>query len=274
MSYILHNTAIEPYIINGHTIYVKREDLSTRPPLPPLAKLRGANVLLENLHSRGIRLVGGIDTRHSKSGQGIAAICAELGMGCTIGYPENGEGPPEQLRIAQQLGAELYPLRPNYIRILYYQMKRYVEQKGGYMLPFGIACVESVKAVAEEAKTVPEDLLIGSLVICVGTGTMLAGIILGVKRLPEIIGISSGISTHHQMKTIRRLLLEANISPLRLSELAKKLTLFPPIMPYARICNIETPFPSHGNYDKKVWWWLCNNIYSLKPPILFWNIGA
>ena len=38
--------------------------------------------------------------------------------------------------------------------------------------------------------------------------------------------------------------------------------------------DYEIPFPCNGTWDRKAWWWLENNIESLKGDILFWNIGG
>jgi threonine dehydratase len=273
---MVNNTPVERYEIEGKPVFVKREDLCTSdmPKYPPLAKLRGASVLLERLHSQGIRLVANLDTLYSKSGQGVAAICRELDMQCIVAHPSTKDKLPPQLHAAQELGAELLALRPNYVRIHYAQMKRYVESKGGYALPFGLTCVESTLAVAEEAKTVPNELLTGTLIICVGTGTILSGILLGLKRLPKIIGVSSGMSFRNQEKNIKRLLLEANASLSRLNEIDDKLTILPPIMPYAEKDTIDCPWPVHRNYDAKAFHFLLNNILQFEAPIIFWNVGS
>lgn len=273
---MIDGTLIEEYILQGRTVFVKREDLccSDSPSLPPLAKLRGASILLEALRERGIKLVGNVDTAVSKSGQGVAVLCSELRMQCILGYPDGVKGVPPQLKIAQEFGAELLPLKPNYIRINYSQVSNYVQTKGGYMLPFGLSCVESVRAVAKEASTVPEELLGGTLVICTGTGTMLAGVLLGLKRLPKVIGISSGMSLKNQEKNIKVLLTEANTPLSRFSEIGEQLTLLPAIMPYSEECEVEIPFPAHKNYDAKAFKFMLDNLDTLAEPVAFWNIGA
>ena len=67
---------------------------------------------------------------------------------------QEGEGVPEAIRIAKELGAEIYPIRGNHVSICYSQVKKYVELLGGEILPFGLECIESVNAVAEEARSV------------------------------------------------------------------------------------------------------------------------
>lgn len=48
--------------------------------------------------------------------------------------------------------------------------------------------------------------------------------------------------------------------------------ILPAEIEYYSECNIETPFPSHPNYDKKAWYWLSKN--NIEGETLFWNIGG
>lgn len=281
-SLLRHNTPIENYAVKVGKqeipILVKREDLCTKPPLPPLAKLRGAELLLKTLKDKGVKLVGHHDSWYSKAGWGIAAICKELELDlkCIVGYPDyKGRALPIQFVEAQIAGAELYPVRPNFIRVNYAMTKKYVESKGGYMLPFALACPESTIAVAREASTVPEELLGGTLVLSVGSGTILSGLLLGLKEYPRIYGISAGMSEKNQRWNISELLmLSQPMLGVKGFAAAYKVTIIPPPRPYAECEDYPCPFPSHPNYDRKAWRWLCEHIMELKQPLLFWNIGV
>ena len=280
---ILDNTPIEQYQASGRIVHVKREDLCATMPLPPLSKLRGMVVLLQNIQNRGIKLVGGVDTRYSKSGWGLAVLTRQMGMKCIIGYPSNikaiSQKPddseiPEPLKKAREYGADIMPFSPNHIKVIYAQTKNIVRSRNGLMLPFGLTCAESTLAVAREAATVPEELLTGSLVVCVGTATILSGILLGLKKVPpQVIGVSSGMSADAQRSNLASLLFEAGADLGRMN-LAKTVTIIPPIMPYSTLDGFETPVPMHRNYDTKSFHWLVDNIDNLKDPILFWLIGA
>lgn len=282
-SLIRHGTPIKEYFVEvkgknsksyGIPVYVKREDLSTLPPMPPLAKLRGAGLLLKALKHRGVKLIGHHDSWYSKAGWGIAVLCRRLELKCIVGYPNHrGKPLPKQLVQAADHGAELYGVRPNFIRINYAMTKRWVESKGGYMLPLALACPESTIAVAREANTVPEALLSGTLVISVGSGTILSGLLLGLKEYPQIYGVSAGMSEKHQRRNVDRLLFLAEPTALHYN-FSNNFTIIPPSRPYEEQEDYPCPFPSHPNYDRKAWRWMCENIESLKQPILFWNIGA
>jgi len=270
------HTPIEEYKLGDRTVFVKREDLyANLPDMPPLSKLRGIKIVLDKLHSSKVRIVGNFDTRVSKSGQGIASICHYLypDMNVILGYPrlKNQDGLPPQLKIAESLGAIILPLPASRLSINYYQMRRRILSMGGVMLPHGLPFTETAISVAEEASTVPDELLSGTLVICTGTGTILGGVISGLKRMPNVIGISAGKSIKEQLKRITNIVAEVN--PGHLNYL-QKMTLLPPIMDYYKECTVDVPFPCHPNYDAKAWFWLGEHIDELKDPILFWDIGG
>jgi 1-aminocyclopropane-1-carboxylate deaminase/D-cysteine desulfhydrase-like pyridoxal-dependent ACC family enzyme len=270
-----HGTPIEVYELGGRRVLVKREDLCTNPPLPPLAKLRGAWHLLQKLKGDGVKAVGHYDTRVSRAGQGLAILTQALGLEFHLFTPKpNGLLMPEQIDVARQHGAILHFMRHNFTPINYAVAKRQLEQDGGYMLPFGVSCPEAVVAVAHEAGQI--DFPIDILVISVGSATILAGVLYGLRYLPKrIIGISAGLSNAKQRRNLVRLLYQVCTPLERIAAIVSRLQLLPPIMPYSQADNFPCPFPSSPYYDRKAWHWLAQNIESLPHgQILFWNIGS
>ena len=87
----------------------------------------------------------------------------------------------------------------------------------------------------------------------------------------NIIGISAGKSHEEQVKNINRIMNE--VMPFK-GKTVGKVKLISPIMDYSVADSYPCPFPSHPNYDRKAWHWMCEHINELKKPILFWNIGA
>jgi hypothetical protein len=86
-------------------------------------------------------------------------------------------------------------LHGNHVAICFAQAKRQVEALGGVMLPFGLECQEAVTGVAKEAARIPVEICAGTVVLCCGSGVTLAGLLTGLKQLPQrLIGISSGRS--------------------------------------------------------------------------------
>jgi 1-aminocyclopropane-1-carboxylate deaminase/D-cysteine desulfhydrase-like pyridoxal-dependent ACC family enzyme len=200
-------------------------------------------------------------------GQGITACARQFSnMRVIAAYPASkGSVVPEALRIANQLGAEILPVRAGRVTISFAAARREVERRGGIMLPFGLECYESVEAVARQAATLPSEAVDGgTVVVSCGSGVTLAGLVLGLDARPfRYIGVSSGRS----ISAIKRCLLKYNAS-------LDRVTLVPPQTAYAKPWDGPVPFPSHSHYDKKAWAHLRKRIASLRHPILFWNVGA
>ena len=264
----LETTPIEDYLIGSKKIYVKRDDLFGVYPSPPLGKLRGLQKVITKVISEGYKIIGCWDTRVSKLGQGVAAIChRQDGVESIISYPKKkGEPIPNAIDIAESLGATIYPIRGNHVGICYAQVRKFVEGKGGYMLPFGLECAESVDSITSEFKTIPSALYNnGTIVLSVGSGVTLAGILNGLTDFQgKVIGISSGRSELKILSCLRKYC--HSVPPF--------LELIPPIMPYYESSKVNCPFPCHPNYDLKAWEYLIRNMNSLSGPYLFWNVGA
>jgi 1-aminocyclopropane-1-carboxylate deaminase/D-cysteine desulfhydrase-like pyridoxal-dependent ACC family enzyme len=267
MSLFRRSTPLEKHALGKEEVWVKRDDLFARPPAPPLGKLRGARHLLGKLHRRGVRLVGCWDTRISALGQGIAICARDLrGMRVIAAYPAiPGQPIPEALRVAGLLGAEILPVRAGRITISFAEARRYVEARGGVMLPFGLDCVESVAAVLREARRIPDEAILGgTAVVSCGSGVTLAGLIQGLGSRPSrYVGVSSGRSVRMIESCLRKYV-----------KIPTHLRIIPANYPYTKELTILCPFPSHPNYDLKAWDYLRRNLRRLPKPILFWNVGA
>jgi hypothetical protein len=261
-------TPIELYVVKGHDIYIKREDLYGNYPAPCLGKLRGLKIVLERINESGVKLVGCWDTRISKLGQGVAVLSSRIpGMGSIISYPtKKGEQIPEAIKIAQSHGAEIYTVRGNHVSICYSQVKKYVEDKNGVMLPFGLECADSVKAIACEAGNIPQECIEnGTLILSCGSGVTLAGILSGLRYEPsKVIGISSGRSIEKIKGCIGRYI----------KVIPDFVEIIKPIYPYYEQLTYECPFPCDPYYDLKAWKYLIDNIETIQKPIIFWNIGG
>lgn len=283
-------TPVEVYQIGTKKVYVKREDLCASESMPPLSKLRGIYKHLMQYPDGS--LIGVCDTRVSKSGAGVAAICKELNIECFHFFPlKKGETLLNENRsLSQDNGATLFPLQAGAIRFVWQKAKKIVEQRGGTMLPHGLPFFETVQ---ETAQVVMEEmdpkLLTGSIIMATGTATIFAGVVcglLGAGILPKrLIGISSGMSKVKQNGNINRHVVQywktqfANKpSEWELSKnwhmLQQRIELKDPIMEYNAESQVVSPFPTHPNYDRKAWEWLIGAVEFLPEPILFWNIGS
>lgn len=264
----LASTPIEQYAVFKRIIFVKRDDLFGIHPAPPLGKLRGLEVLLTNYHAEGVTLVGCWDTRVSKLGQGLASLVRNFpGMRAIVSYPaRHGFALPEAVHIAAGLGAEILPVRGNHVSICYSQVSKQVTARGGKMLPFGLECREAVRAIADEAATLPESFVASAtFVLSCGSGVTLAGLILGLRTMPRrIVGISSGRSLGKIRACVRRYV----------GTFPRFVELRPAAFPYDVALEYPCPFPSHANYDRKAWKFAVDNLRTLHDPVVFWNIGA
>lgn len=104
-----------------------------------------------------------------------------------------------------------------------------------------------------------------------GTGTILSGILLGLRVLPTIYGISACISNEKKASHIRSMTSLADWQ--RKYDIQACLTLVPEIMGYYEACDTEVPFPCSPYYDRKAWKWMLQNLDNLKDPVVFWDIG-
>ncbi len=261
-------TPIESHVLNGRSVFVKRDDLYGIPPAPPLAKLRGLRHLLARKIDEGFDAFGCFETRVSNVGHGLAAAVSEIpGARCIVGYPRAGKKPPPQsVEMAADLGAETFPVRNNYVAICYAQVRKYVESQGAFMIPFGFECVEAVEAVEREAARTPDKLVDrASVIVTCGSGVTLAGLIRGFGARPaRYFGVSSGRSIGKIEACLHR----------NLERIPRQLEIVPASMPYAEAPAIRCPFPTHPNYDLKAWEFLADHLDEVADPILFWNVGA
>ena len=262
------DTPIERHEVNRLPVMVKRDDLFAAPPAPALAKLRGAMMLLDKLHSRGVRLVGCWDTRISALGQGIAACCSSLpGMKVIVAFPKTkGSGIPPAIAKASELGAEILPVIAGRITISFAAARQQVERRGGVMLPFGLECPEAVSCVARAASTVPcEYTSGGTVVVSTGSGATLAGLVRGLPGRPQkFVGVSSGRSIESIWRSLRRHGVERS----------EAIELVPAREAYSVRVDVGCPFPSNPYYDRKAWRFLQENAGAFAQPLFFWNVGA
>ena len=278
----MKNTPVEEYEISGKTIYVKREDLSSPFPGPANAKVRGVDRLLRQYAENDIRKIGVLDTKISRVGWIVSWLVHEnkYDMEVYDFYPRYKAD--RRLRFAQKMakyfGAKLVaqPAGRNWYR--YALARKHMKEIGGQMLPDKLVFWGATQEVAEEVQHVEEDLLKGTIVVNVGSGTILSGVICGLTRLkvtPKLIVgplCASEATTKSRLKNINGLV-ETNLQARLLVKM--KLKLIPSRWSYYKpILVRKPPFPCDLYYDRKAWFWMIRNIEKLPEPILFWNIGG
>jgi len=277
------HTLIERYILqpSNRAIFVKRDDLWDNGKYGGgNAKLRGIEVHLRALIDRGISHVAVLDSRTSRLGWGVAELCRDLGMKCTVFFgllKAQGNIVPYFQQQAANAGAELISMPASRIYPMYYKARIQCQDRGIYLLPMGGQLSESIFSVAGEASTLPTKLLKGTIVCVVATGTMFAGMLMGLKKANDIIGVYIGMTSgeidgrskadpHAIVHKRIAGLLPAGFEPLRFRIVLGD-------REYYADDNYPCPFTCDKWYDRKAWRWLCEHIDDLKDPILYWNIG-
>ena len=166
-----------------------------------------------------------------------------------------------------ELGAVLHKLKGGRTAVLYAQAKKQAEEYGILMLPLGLVCSETVINVKNESIYTQSGFK--SVVISTGTGTILSGVMLGMKDT-KIYAVSAGMNEKKQKKRILKLWEDIgeshNFDNVEF-HMAEKEDYYEPE-------TYDCPFPSHEYYDRKAYKWMIENYNKLEKPILFWNIGA
>lgn len=281
---IRKNTPIERYEIDGEEIFVKREDLSAVPPLPPFAKVRGLSSRMIKLKKEGVEVVGYTETSVSMAGIGISVIAKQLEMKAVIFNPiyKVKQDVLEYHRSKwKEFDAKIINIKAGMAKVNYYVSKQILLEKFGpkaVMLPLGIPFPETVRAVADEFILSGCDKF-KTIVICVGSGTMAAGVLKGIvetKSNAEMFGVLCRESNQPIFK--RRMLLDkagvvlhSGFPGFHLIDLGYE---------YTKRAKVDCPFPCNPYYDLKAYKFLLDyrkegyNKNRFKEPILFWNIGA
>lgn len=263
MRLLLQETPIEEY--DG--IYVKREDLCAPPGAPPFSKIRGLIAHLSYLKQQGYKGAAYVETSISMAGWGVAWACAHLELECLIFNPVYKKPFPllefhrEQWK---RWGAKLIDLPAGRAKVNYYIARKQLPS-GFFLLPLGLPLPHSISATESIAKTCVKRY--NSIVICVGSGTIAAGVLQATKPHQTLYGVMCRTGN---VKAKRNHIEGSVFFPKSCGELV----LIDKGWKYTEICNTKVPFPCHPYYDAKAWDWLIDNRKNIKPPILFWNIGS
>jgi len=278
------DTPIEEYNVQGKAVYVKREDLCSPFPGPNNAKIRGVYAHLVKLKQKGITDVGILDTKISRAGWVVAYCCSVLGLKCHDFYPiyKNDTRLRFQQLMAKSFGANLIPQKASKQSIRYARAKKYMREiKNSVMLPDMLMLPESVIEVSKVLKAIDDELLTGTVVVPVGSGTMLTGILKGLFeknkfQKPKVYGIlASNVTPESRYSNVCRLLKSFYPKHTRLATQIKlRLKILNCGFEYLTPEYYPSPFPCDIYYDRKAWKWLCEYIGKLEEPILFWNIGG
>ena len=276
-------TPVEEYEVQGVQMYVKREDLCSPYPMPPLSKMRGVFKYIQSMKD-SVKGVGILDTRVSKSGQGVAVICEELDLGCRYYVPvlKDQVDPAMQWQIARDHGAEIISLAATRNFALRAKATKDCAEHEYLMLPQGLPLYETVLATGDVIRAMSPELLRGTVMVATGTGTIMAGLIKGLMHMAvepaRIIGVSASMSTEKQEavinKHLSRAIREWYLDQQAVDKMLSRLVLLRAKGDYYTPGENVTPWPSHPYYEWKAMDVLRPYLEGFPKPILFWNIGS
>lgn len=260
----IKDTPVEEY--NG--VYVKREDLCVPPGAPPFSKIRGLVKHLEKLKHQGYIGAAYVETSVSMAGWGVAWACSQMGMKCLIFNPVYKNPIPllqyhrQQWR---QWGAETRDLPAGRAKVNYFIARKQIPE-GHKLLPLGLPLPETVSETYSVALTCIKNYR--SIAVCVGSGTIAAGIFRATAPNQTLYGVMSRSGNMEMKKKhITRDVIFAGTTK-------GKIKLIDVGWEYAGACMHPVPFPCHAYYDAKAWKWLMENKDRISAPVLFWNIGS
>lgn len=269
-----NNTPVEIY----DNILVKREDLATPIPGPSFSKVRGLIPVLERLKKEGYKTIGYTETSVSMAGWGVAWACQELGLKCIIFDPQYKETLPLHAYHREQwkkFKAHVVPIKAGMAKVNWHISKNMLNDISIYsnksiLLPLGLPFPETINAACLEAILTKSHHKVNTVVVPVGSGTVCAGVLKGFSEA-IVYGIMGRTGSIEKKKKL--ILSKAGFQEDSLFG-SPDFRLIDPGWEYTEKSNCSCPFPCHPWYDLKAWEWLQQNVNILKPPVLFWNIGA
>ena len=273
LSPLVDGTPIEK-VAGWDNIWVKREDMSCPLPGPCFSKIRG---VYARIASRPEKVIGVLDTYHSKAGWAVAYICSILGKECWNFYPhykDDGDVLRPQQQTATEMGAKMLPLQAGRSAILYHRAKKATEQGGGYMMPNALKLYESVEECANEVERSGDLSHFSDVVISISSATIASGVLKGLHRqkLQPRVWLHKGYdrSTSAIKKYMSKYHPAGWDFPIEFidegygyKDQAKKGDFRAP------------PFPCNPYYDLKAWRWMDREgLERMNGNVLFWNIGS
>lgn len=269
----------EPHIITKNDFYVKREDLACEWPGPPFAKVRGLYKGLLDMRARGVHEVGYYETSISMATWGVSYFCHLLNMKAVVFYYRYIDGlkynQEKQQQIWKKFGAEVHINdRPN-LQKIHESMskKRFLDMyPNGEFLPAGLKFDYTIDEVTKQVHNVPDKALGGTVVICAGSGMMIAGVMNGLSERnisQDVIGVLCH-SDKNKLNMKKFVISKSSLDPWH----RIKLTIVDHGYDYTDREDCEVPFPCCPYYDRKAYKWMIDNFDKLRKPVLFWNIGS
>ena len=184
---------------------------------------------------------------YASSSQGYAQLalaraCRAIGKKAVV-FVAAREIPSVVTAEAERCGAEIHAERPGYLSVVQARAKRYADDHGAVLLPFGLDCAGFIDALSEVVReTCPPPAECWSVA---GSGTLQRAM---QKAWPTTEFHAVQVGSDADVGVAEKI-----VSPLRYEQDATDLP----------------PYPSVSNYDAKVWQYAKN-----RPGALIWNVAG
>ena len=271
----LVQTPLEVYELKGRKVHVKRDDLVGDGILyPRWAKIEGIRRILRSDVVDKTKPLVHLSVYGSWTGWALSQLCKEEGIEFISAYPTTEKFPKVLIDKVVENGGKLYPMRPNMMALLDNKLGSDAKKNGWQRLPYAFNHKMYVDYMAMRMQEVLEKEDFDHLVVAMGAGVTCSGLIRQfleykdwkdiVKNRRQVHGI-----TMSSINSTRAILEENHAGDLNNVHIYKSPYAFDDMMP-----NYEVPFDCNEFWDKKMWYWLEQNIEKLDGKILFWNIGG
>lgn len=271
----LVQTPIEIYELKGKQVHVKRDDLvGDGVNFPRWAKIEGIKRILESDAIDKSKPLTHLSVYGSWTGWVLSRLCKEYGIEFISSYPDSKTYPHEILEIIQGNGAKLNPMKPNMMKLLENKLGGIAEKNGWQQLPYAFNHPTYVNYMQSRMKEVLDNQDFDHLVVSIGSGVTASGLI---REFLQYTSWKDILKNRRQVHTItmssiestQKILNENHAGDLNNIHIYKSPFEFNDFMD-----DYQVPFDCNEFWDKKMWYWLEQNIQNLDGKILFWNIGG
>lgn len=269
-------TPIEKYQLKGKTVHVKRDDLvGDGTTLPRWAKIEGIRKILESDYIDKSKPLTHLSVYGSWTGWVLSVLCKEYGIEFISSYPNSKSYPPEILEIIKGNGAKLNPLKPNMMKLLENKLGGIAKRNGWQQLPYAFNHPTYVSYMQNRMKQVLEEEDFDHLVVSIGSGVTASGLIrefLQYSSWQDILKNRRQVHTvtMSSIESTKKILNENKAGDLNNIHIYKSDYAFDDFMDDVT----DYPFDMNEFWERKMWYWLENNVQNLDGKILFWNIGG
>ena len=271
----LVQTPIEIYHLKGKEIYVKRDDLvGDGVRFPRWAKIEGIRRILESDAIDKSKPLVHLSVYGSWTGWVLSELCKEYGIEFISAYPDTQKFPPQLIGRVVENGGKLHPMRPNMMALLENKLGGEAKKNGWQQLPYAFNHPTYVSYMQSRMQEVLAEQDFDHLVVSIGSGVTASGLIrefLQYKDWKDLVNNRRKVHTitMSSIESTKKILNENKAGDLNNILIYKSPYAFDDMME-----DYKVPFDCNEFWDKKMWYWLEENVEKLEGKILFWNIGG